>query len=99
MRAHINVHCQNLKSGNDADQLSASPFLLLSYCQQYPAAWGIDSFMVSLQIILYTDWALLRVPNHHIHKNVNTFCCPFAMQQRKFKEIEKFASYSCQYKC
>lgn len=98
-RAHTHMHCQNLKSGKDADQLSVSLFMLLGYCQKYPAAWGIDNFMVSLQIILDTDWAMLSVPNHHKHKNANVFCCPFTIQQRKFKEIKKFTSYSCQYNC
>jgi hypothetical protein len=73
MHTHTHMHCQNLKSGNDADQYSSILFMLLSYCQKYPAAWGIDNFMVSLQIILDGDWAMLREPNHYIHKKSKCF--------------------------
>ena len=100
---HTHMHCQNLKSGNDADQLSVSLFMLLSYCQKYPAVWGIENFMVSLQIILDTDWAMMSVPSHHKHKNVNGFCCPLLCRRENSKKLRNLlhtfastiASHSC----
>jgi len=37
--------------------------------------------------MLDTDWAMMSVPNHHKHKNVNAFCCPLLYNRENSKKL------------